>query len=200
MKTLVETILSRKLLDPKVAIYNWLDEHGIKNYTVNDKGEVDVDGNVNLSSCDLIEIPSFIQFGVVKGYFSCSDNELTSLKGAPKKVGHGFHCSNNKLTSLVGAPREVGEEFDCSYNNLRDLKGSPEKVKGYFHCSFNNLTTLEGAPKKVGDDFYCRYNHLTSLEGAPKVVRGIFVCKHNKTQFTEEDVKKVCKVGKDILA
>ena len=41
MKSLLETILSRKLLDPKTAIYNWLDEHGIKNCTLNDKGEVD---------------------------------------------------------------------------------------------------------------------------------------------------------------
>ena len=158
MKTLYESILNKSGVGKIYLIQKWLDEHGIKNYTINSKEEVDVDGSVNLSNCGLVEFPSFIQFGTIKGNFNCSNNELTSLKG------------------------------------------SPEKVKGYFHCSFNNLTTLEGAPKKVGDDFYCRYNHLTSLEGAPKVVRGIFVCKHNKTQFTEGDVKKVCKVKREIIA
>ena len=152
MKTLLETILSRKLFDPKVAIYNWLDEHEIKNYTVNDKGEVDVDGNVNLSSCDLIEIPSFIQFGTVKGYFTCCYSRLTTLRGCPRIVKKNFYCHGN------------------------------------------NLTTLEGAPREVGGDFICYANNLTTLEGAPEKVEGKFNCKVNTTKFTEDDVKKVCKV------
>ena len=177
MKTLVETILSRELHDPKVVIYKWLDEHGIKNYTLNDKGEIDVDGDVNLRKKGLTEFPPFIQFGAVKGNFYCSFNNLTSLKGAPKEVSGGFDCSYNKLTTLEGAPNTVDGDFDCSYNDL---------------------TSLEGAPEKVGGNFICYYNQLTSLKGVPKNVGESFIGYNNKIQFTEDDVRKVCKVKDSI--
>ena len=152
MKPLLETILSRKLHDPKVVIYSWLDEYGIKNYTVNDKGEIDVNGDVDLSYRGLKEFPSYIQFGTVKGGFDCYYNNLTSLRGCPRVVKKSFYCHDNNLVSLEGSPEEVEFSFLCQSNNLRDLKG---------------------APKKVGRDFYCD---------------------SNSTQFTEDDVKKVCKV------
>ena len=36
-------------------------------------------------------------------YFSCYNNQLTSLKYCPETVG-GFYCSNNQLTSLEYCP------------------------------------------------------------------------------------------------
>ena len=176
MKTLLETILSRKLFDPTTAIYNWLDEHNIKNYTINN-GEIDVDGDVDLSECGLIEFSSFIRFGIVKGDFYCNGNTLTTLKGVPKTVGGNFFCFNNHLTTLEGAPEKVGRDFICTYNKLTTLEGSPREVRGDFDCSHNNLTTLEGAPRKIG---------------------GAFFCNSNKTQFTEDDVRRVCKVKHEI--
>ena len=149
MKSLVETILSRKLHDPKVAIYKWLDEHDIKNYSLNNKGEVDVDGSVDLSDYSLTEFPSFIQFGVVKGNFNCSRIGLTSLRGAPKEVGESFYCHNNNLTTLEGSPEKVGGRFDCSYNNLTSLKGAPREVGGDFRCSNNSTKFSKDDVKKV---------------------------------------------------
>jgi hypothetical protein len=70
----------------------------------------------------------------VDGSFNCWDNRLTSLKGAPQKVGGKFSCSDNKLTSLEGAPKEVGGDFRCSENNLTSLARAPEEVGGYFEC------------------------------------------------------------------
>ena len=155
MKSLYESILSSTHAGKTSIIKAWLDENNIKNYTINDKGEVDVDGDVHLSGLGLTEFPSFIQFGTVKWNFFCNNNNLTTLKGAPKKVGLGFYCS------------------------------------------FNNLTTLEGAPKEVGWDFNCSDNNLTSLKGAPRKA-WCFNCVKNTTKFTEEDVRKVCKVEKKI--
>ena len=177
MKPLLKTILSRELHDPKVVIYNWLDEYDIKNYTINNKGEIDVDGDVNLSRCNLTEFPSFIQFDTIKGNFDCIYNNLTSLKGSPRKVGG---------------------HFDCSYNELTTLKESPKEVGGSFNCTYNKLTSLEGSPKEVGGSFNCSRNNLTSLEGAPEIVEKYFYCNRNKVQFTEDDVRRVCKVGSEI--
>jgi len=113
----------------------WLEQMGIKNYTINDDGTVDVDDDVNISNKNLTEIP--IQFGIVKGNFRCDENKLTTLKGAPKYIGHTFDCSYNQLTTLQGAPRYVG---------------------GCFSCHDNKLTTLQGAPKCIESNFYCYHN------------------------------------------
>jgi hypothetical protein len=60
----------------------------------------------------------------VGGSFDCSENQLTSLQGAPREVGGAFNCSGNQLTSLEGAPREVGGDFYCRFNpKLTSLDG-----------------------------------------------------------------------------
>ena len=93
---------------------------------------------------------------------------------------------------------------DCSHNlqvknrNINSLTNGYFEfgvVNGYFDCSgCDSLTSLEGAPKEVSK-FYCHHcNSLTSLKCAPKEVNGDFNCVHCKTQFIEDDVKKVSKV------
>ena len=218
MKSLYESILSSTNTGKVSLVKAWLEEHGIKNYTINSKGEVDVDGNVLLNGWGLKEFPSYIQFGSVKGNFFCNNNNLTTLKGAPKKVGGGFECKYNKLTTLEGAPRDVGVYFECSFNSLISLEGAPREVNSCFDCSNNNLTSLKGAPERVGMSFSCRNNKLTTLEGAPEKVGEWFHCDNNKltslegapkeanyfncekntTKFSKKDVRKVCKVEKNI--
>ena len=111
---------------------------------------VNVTEDVDLSSLHLKKLP--IRFGTVGGYFNCNINNLTSLKGAPKKVGGSFYCMNNKLTSLEGAPK---------------------KVVGVFNCNINNLTSLEGAPKEIGDDFYCIKNNVKFTENDVRKVSNV---------------------------
>ena len=164
MITLKESILSRSnhtgegfKAQRRNEIEKWLKEHYIESYTINDDFTIDVDGSVYLAYSHLHEFPEYIQFGVVKGAFNCSYNQLTSLKGAPKKVD------------------------------------------GNFNCTYNELISLEDAPIIVRGDFVCNHNRLTTLKGAPKSVGGSFECYHNHTQFTEDDVRKVCKVWIRIL-
>ena len=177
MKSLYESILSSTNAGKVSLVRAWLEEYGFKNYTINDKGEIDVNGRVDLRFYDIETFPSYIQFGTVKGDFYWHD-KIASLEGAPKKVGGNFYCSNNNLTSLKGAPKKVGRDFDCYYNKLTSLEGAPREVGRSFDCSLNNMTIIEGAPREVG--------------------RG-FRCINNSTKFTEDDVKKVCKVKGKIL-
>ena len=118
---------------------------------------------------------------VVPGDFDCSSKQLTSLAGAPVKVGGYFDCSNNQLTSLVGSPTAVGSSFLCYNNQLTSLAGAPTIVSGRFRCDNNPLTSLVGAPKKVGGYFWCYNNQLTSLEGIPRSINGGFVITVNAT-------------------
>jgi hypothetical protein len=176
-------------------------KYGIKNYTINEDGSIDVDGDVTLMNYDFTEFP--LKFGKITGSFSCKDcSNLTSLKGAPTTVtgnfncglcikltslehtpitiGKDFFCNDcKKLTSLKYAPTDVGGSFYChGCTNLTSLEGAPTIVKGSFHCSeCTSLTSLEHAPMEVTDNFSCAMcKNLTSLEGVPASIGGFLSC------------------------
>jgi hypothetical protein len=78
---------------------------------------------------NLIELP--LKFNKVSGYFNCSFNKLTSLKGSPKEVGTFFTCYGNKLIDLKYAPNRIGSWFDCS--------NKTKKFKNFFHKTLENI-------------------------------------------------------------
>ena len=130
-----------------------------------------ITGNVVLTSKCLTELPDLSNV-TVKGDFWCEYNNLTTLKGAPQKIGGGFYCGNNQLTTLEGAPREVGGNFWCQRNKLISLEGAPQKIAGEFNCFDNQLTTLEGMPQELGGNLWCNQNPLKSLEWLPQMKAG----------------------------
>ncbi len=149
----------------------WLDKctQGTGSWKLNPTtGEVDVDRDFN---CDDQGLSDFkrVRFGKVGGGFSCDNNQLSSLEGAPREVGGSFICRDNQLTSLEGAPLEVGGDFYCGDNQLTSLEGAPREVGKNFYCGDNQLTSLEGAPREVGKNFYCRGNPVSS-----ETLRSIF--------------------------
>ena len=72
-------------------------------------------------------------------------------------------------------------------------------IKGEFIISNCNMTTLRGCPEIVERDFKCNSNSLTSLEYCPKIVKGNFICSGNVIGFNSNAIRKICKVGKDII-
>jgi len=64
--------------------------------TKNPDGTYSSDGNVDLRSRNLKVFP--VKFKEVKGNFSCSDNQLTSLEGAPRSVDGNFDFYANSLS------------------------------------------------------------------------------------------------------
>jgi len=168
---------------------DFLDKYTEGKWTLNEKtGLVDIEGDFDCAKKKLKDFQG-VRFGVVTGHFDCDNNSLTSLEGAPKKVGEYFTCHHNSLTSLEGAPKKVGGSFACHHNSLTSLEGAPQKVGGDFHCGGNKLTNLVGAPQEVGGYFDCSHNSLTSLEGAPKKVGRHFWCDNNS--ISEKTLKLV---------
>jgi hypothetical protein len=92
--------------------------YDIINYTINDDGSIDVDGDVFLYNKKLNELP--LVFNKVTGYFGCGYNKLTTLKGSPRWIGGSFSCAYNKLRDLEYSPDYVGGWFDCYDNQLTD--------------------------------------------------------------------------------
>jgi len=111
-------------------LIDWLDKMNIKNYSLRDN-LVDVEGDVDLFNRKLKVIP--VQFGIVKGYFNCSDNKLKSLEGSPETVEGSFYCFQNNLESLEGSPKTVGGDFSCWANKLESLKYLPD-IKRELRC------------------------------------------------------------------
>ena len=120
--------LAEKILEKDASVHTtdqdlflkFLSSKGrIGKYITRLNGTVDVSGDVNLLGMKLKKLP--VQFGIVTGNFDCAHNQLTSLQGAPEKVGESFWCTHNQLTSLEGSPEEVGGEFYCSGNPFTSL-------------------------------------------------------------------------------
>ena len=161
----------------------------------------------NASNCIISEKPNKDgKFEVLsKGNIEVKNKLITSLTNGLFIWTNikGDFCNNwcVSLTSLEGAPEKVGGDFFCNWCvSLKSLEGAPKEVGGDFVCDYcTSLTSLEGAPKEVGENFSCRgCKSLTSLEGAPKVVGGNFYCSECDIVSTTNDVEKVSKVRGNI--
>ena len=147
--------------ESKLDIHSICQKYGIDaDYTINEDGSIDVDGDVWLNNFNLTKLP--LKFGNVSGRFDCSDNQLTTLEGSPERVGENFDCSNNKLTTLYGGPQNVGA-FNCGQNQLTTLEGSPQIIDAFFHCKNNQITDFRGFPEFFEGIFYCEENPIEEI-------------------------------------
>ena len=208
MKTLRESLLDidsvQSGLEPITIIKSWCKENVKGRYKIDPKTlDINSNDNIEITNKDITEIPDYIHFGTVGGYFDCSDCKLTSLRGCPKIVSGNFNCFwCENLTSLEGAPEKVGKNFHCSRcNNLTSLEGAPKEVGGSFYCSnCDSLTSLKGVSEKIGDEFSCMgceklemfemnmkqvktfncnvCSKLKSLKGLPKKISGSLKCSY----------------------
>ena len=118
----------------------WLDKCAGGGWSLNPStGLIDVDGDFNCRGQGLKNFKG-VAFGHVKGNFNCTNNQLTSLDGAPESIGKSFSCAENQLTRLEGAPQTVGVVFYCNNNQLTSLDGAPETVGGSFYCGSNPIS------------------------------------------------------------
>jgi hypothetical protein len=151
-----------KMFESNSQIDTICKEYNIINYTINSDNSVDVDDDVWLYNKGLKSIP--LNFNIVNGYFDCGNNNLTSLKGCPIRVGDGFYCYSNKLTSLQHSPQYVESSyFSCRDNKIKSLQYCTELIRGNFYCYNNKLTSLEYHPTVYGE-FYCYNNQINTFE------------------------------------
>jgi hypothetical protein len=172
----------KKFDESEKSIEDWCKELKLNKYVIKDD-IVNVNSYVNINrimikqTLDIIPI----QFGIVYGYFSCCNHNITSLKGSPKIVYSLFECGENKLLTLEGCPEKIKSKwFSCTHNKLKTLEGGPKEVNGLYSCDNNELTTLEGCPKEIDSLFSCTHNKLKSLEGGPVKVGENYFCSNNE--------------------
>jgi hypothetical protein len=151
-----------KIFESNTEIDKICKKYKIKNYTINSDNSVDVDGDVSFWDKGLDSIP--LNFNIVNGYFDCSINHLTSLKGCPIRVGNYFYCYSNNLTSLEYSPQYVENgDFSCRMNKIESLQYCTELIRSDFSCRSNKLTSLEHHPTVYGE-FWCQSNQINTFE------------------------------------
>jgi hypothetical protein len=132
-------------------------EYGIYKHQILEDGSINVYNDVYLSKNlkNLKQLP--LTFNEVTYDFDCSNNNLTTLEGCPKKVGWIFNCSLNKLTSLEYSPEIVEGNFNCYYNDyLTSLEGLENTyIDGYLDILCSEIYSLKGFPKRVSA-FFCK--------------------------------------------
>lgn len=119
-------------------------EFGIRNYTINKDGIVDVNGDVFLNMWKHGHISKFppLKFGTVTGNFICNRMGLSTLEGCPRSIGGNLFCYINRITSFVGGPTHVGGDIYCNDNRISSLKGLPETFGGQLYCQHNPLEEI----------------------------------------------------------
>jgi hypothetical protein len=78
-------------------------------WTLNENGEVDVEGTVDMSGLGLTEIP--VKFGSIR-YIYSDDDEW--------RPGWGFNCSGNNLTTLKNCPNSIENGISIRSNPLTE--------------------------------------------------------------------------------
>jgi hypothetical protein len=167
------------------------EKYNIENYTINDDGSIDVNGEVDLSGESLTELP--LKFNKVSGNFTCNNNKLTNLIGSPKSCGN-LTCKYNNLTSLEGSPVSIDMHFNCSNNQLTSLEYGPEEIgkkySGMYNAQDNKITSLYGFDTKGYSYLYLQSNPIASVFTMSSV--------YGKHEFDPEhiDLFKILKVIK----
>ena len=147
------------------TIHDNCKRYNITNYTINPDGSIDVNGDVDLYNCNLTELP--LTFNKVTGYFICSNNQLTSLKGCPRWVGGDFNCHNNQLTSLEFSPDYVGTWFSCDSNQLTNNYCDTEIGGSFF-------TTLEQDGLIINNNIATNYKEFQKMYKRKLILNDIF--------------------------
>lgn len=182
----------------EALIKKWVEDNCkiMGNYTINNNMEIDVDGDIYIRGYLESELPDYIQFNKVDGYFWLCGNELKTLKGCPKEV-KSFDCSNSpKLETMKYCPKKVKYSIYCqNCTKLKSLDGCPQKIGSCFFCEgCTGLTTLKGCPKTIKDTLNCsKCTGLTTIKDGPKTIEGDLIC--TNTQLSVSDIYKYCVVG-----
>jgi hypothetical protein len=99
-----------------------------------------------------------------QGHFKIDDCHLTTLVGGPKNVSGIFECSNNELSSFKGAP-ETCRKMLARHNQITSLQDV--SFSDHIDVRSNKITSLLHCPKAL-DTLIISDNPVTSLEGLPK--------------------------------
>lgn len=165
------------------TIKKFCELYKIKNYTINDKGEVSCE-SVDIRQAPITKLP--IKFDKVKE-FRVQHCKLTTLEGCPREV-EKFYCTNNNLTSLEFGPKEC-HTYSVSNNNITSLEHSPNEVVIFF-IDNNKLTNFEGINFNRCGLLFASKNNISDLKNIP--ISDNYILDNNKIKIIDNNLPSYC--------
>jgi hypothetical protein len=168
----------------KPLMEKWLKQHNIANYVIKDDLTIDVQNNLQLIDLKESSLPEYINFGYVYGKLECLNNNFTTMRGFPKKIGRFANINyNKKLRSLEFLPQEIMIN-DTNY----------KYTYGYGLLN-NNIKSFVGLPEIIAGSLWIQKNPVNSLEGFPKIIKGNLWIDH---RFSLKQITDICQVNGNI--
>jgi hypothetical protein len=124
----------------KDKIEKMLLEYGVHNFTINDDGTVDVDGDLLLWPHTLpfsMGFEEYFTFGMVNGDFHGQHNGLVTLEGLPNWVSGDYYVNHNHLTSLQHLPKYIGGDLYIHHNDLKEFDLEDTYIGGEIYAWSN---------------------------------------------------------------
>lgn len=123
---------------------------------------------------------------IVRRYFSCSSNDIKSLKGFKSSKVHSFEASSCSLESLEYCPI-IADNCDFHDNKLKSLKGlkglrniSREDIRDANFSNNEDLESFEGVENIAFGKVNISDTGITTLEHLNKWTKGIYAYKAEK--------------------
>jgi hypothetical protein len=135
------------LADGSVDVDGDVSIDGYKNDNLPFKFNI-IDGDFMISHSDVNDVSMFpkkVNYG-----FYCNVNKLTSCVGITQDVGDDFYiCSNEELHSLMGVPKRINGTFSCDGMRISTLEGMPDYVSGDCDLSEVVMADMSGVPSTI---------------------------------------------------
>ena len=135
-------MINNQFFTTKKEIQNWLCEMDITAQVVISVDlKVNVFGVVDLNGKNLTHLP--VQFGVVKGHFDCSYNQLKNLDKGPLLIDGSLWCEHNPLSywDIQSFP-QVKEVMIMSSCGLDYLDSYIKQEHGYVELPGSEIKEL----------------------------------------------------------
>lgn len=103
----------------------------LKNYTINEDGTIDVDGDVHVSAhlLGLGKLPYYIKFGIVSETFGWMGSTVQSLRGSPEQCGNFFVDYAVNVNTFEHFPKIINKKLTMYHDGLDTFCGLSERVK-----------------------------------------------------------------------
>ena len=208
MKSLRESLLDDELVEKtdnliRDGILDFLVKNYKGSYKISEKPnkddlyEVSCTNRVNIINKNIKSLTNgmFI-WTTVGGYFSCYNNQLTSLNASNCESLKELLCGENQLTSLDINGCRALEYLSCSDNQLTVLDVSGLTKLHSLYCNNNNLTTLNVNGCTALQALNCADNGLLGIR--PAIFDNIKNLRYDiRYQYRWDDYEKRYVVHKD---
>ena len=154
-----------------LKIKTWIEQWNV-DYKIGVDGTLDIEDDIEISG-GYEKLP--YKFGYCNGSFRVGGIGLKTLENCPEYILDYFSCSFNNLTSLKYCPKEVGGDIFMRSCGITEIDYFPKLIDQnstkFIDLSHNKISKLKNLPilyqKKIDYSIDISYNKLNSLEGCP---------------------------------